>query len=185
MSRHPSILDRTRTGLLVIDIQEKICAAMAHPDRVVENSVRLVKGFTILNLPIFVTEQYPKGIGATVPKLKKVLKEIKIIEKTSFSCCGIQGFIGSIRSEKIDQLVLCGIESHVCVLQTAMDLKHEGFMVSVVADALSSRKDSDHDIAMLSMRSHGINVTTTEMVLFELLKTVEDKAFKDVHKLIK
>ena len=185
MSRNPVLLDRKRTGLLVVDIQEKILAVMANPDRVVENSVKLIKGFKILGCPIFVTEQYPKGIGKTVKPIKSALGDIKIAEKLIFSCCGVEGLTRSILSKRIDQVVLCGIESHVCVWQTAMDLLHQDLTVFVVRDALSSRKDEDHEAALLRMGFHGIEVTTTETVLFELLNEAGTNEFKEVSKLIK
>lgn len=185
MSRNNLLLDRNRTGLLVVDIQKKILAVMAHPERVVENTVKLIKGFKIIGCPIFVTEQYPKGIGKTVDAIKEVLEDIKVQEKLTFSCCGIEGFIRSIRSRKIDQVVVCGIESHVCVWQTVMDLVHEDFIVVVVRDALSSRKDEDYEAALNRMASQGIGVSTTEMVLFELLEKAGTDEFKEVAELIK
>jgi nicotinamidase-related amidase len=185
MLRHPVLLDRNRTGLLVVDIQEKILAVTSRSKQVVENAVKLIKGFKILERPIFITEQYPEGLGNTVDPIKKVLEEAEIHQKLTFSCCGIEGLTRQIRTQKIDQLVLCGIESHVCVWQTAMDLAYDGFKVSVVGDALSSRTDENHEAALKRMASHGIEVTTTEMVLFELLKEAGTDAFKAVSKLIK
>ena len=185
MLRNPLLLDRSRTGLLVIDIQEKILAVMAHPDRVVENTVRLIKGFKILGCPVFATEQYPEGIGKTVGPIKKALDDVEIREKVTFSCCGIEGLTQLFRTQKIGQLVLCGIESHVCVWQTAMDLVYDGFIVSVPRDTLSSRNDEDNEAVLNRMRAHGIEVTTTETVLFELVKEAGTDDFKKVAKLIK
>jgi nicotinamidase-related amidase len=185
MSRNPVLLDRKRTGLLVVDIQEKILAVMAHPDRVVKNSVKLIKGFKTLGCPIFITEQYPKGMGKTAKPIKDALGDVKIPDKLTFSCCGVEGLTRSILSKRIDQIVLCGIESHVCVWQTAMDLLYKDFNVSVVSDALSSRKDEDHEAALGRMGLHGIEVTTTETVLFELLKEAGTDEFKVISKLVK
>lgn len=185
MSRNPILLDRKRAALFVVDIQTKILAVMAQPELVVENTVKLIKGFKILELPIFATEQYPEGIGKTVAPIKRNLKGIEIRQKLTFSCCGIDGLIHSIRSQKIDQIVLCGIESHVCVWQTAMDLLHEGFSVFVVRDALSSRSETDYEAALSRMAYQGIGVTTTEMVLFELLYEAGTDEFTKVSKLIK
>ena len=185
MSRNRLLLDRKRTGLLIVDIQEKILAVMAQPERSVENTVKLIKGFQILECPIFVTEQYPEGIGKTVDSIKKVLGNVEIQEKLTFSCCGIENFVRSIRTRKIDQVVVCGIESHVCVWQTVMDLVHEDFIVVVVRDALSSRKNEDYEAALSRMASQGIGVSTTEMVLFELLEKAGTDEFKKISKLIK
>ena len=185
MSRNPILLDRNRVGLLVIDIQQKLLKVMAHQDQVVENTVKLIKGFKIFQRPIFITEQYPEGIGKTVTPIKKVLGEVEIQQKLTFSCCGIEGLVHSFRSEKVDQLVLCGIETHICVWQTAMDLLDQGFRVSVVKDAVSSRKDMDYETALSRMILHGIDVVTTEMVLFEILERAGIDEFKEVAKLIK
>jgi isochorismate hydrolase len=156
MARSPFLLDRTRAGLLVIDIQEKLLAVMAHPEMVVENTLKLIKGFQIMNLPLFVTEQYPQGIGKTEASLKKVLKGVKIQDKLTFSCCGIAELIHSFRTKKI-----------------------------VIRDAVSSRKETDVETALGRMALHGVSVTTTEMVLFELLERAGTDAFKEVAKLIK
>lgn len=185
MPRNPILLDRNRAGLLVIDIQKKILAVMAEPEKVVENAVRLIKGFKILKCSIFITEQYPEGIGKTVTQIKRALGSVEIPEKLTFSCCGIEGLTRSIRKQKIDQLILCGIESHVCVWQTAMDLVFDGFQVSVVRDAISSRNNEDYEAALHRMVVHDIEVSTTEMVLFELLKEAGTAEFKKMAKLIK
>ena len=185
MSRHPLLLDRGRSGLLVVDIQEKILAVMADPERVVENTIKLIQGCTILEVPVFVTEQYPDGLGQTVAPVKEAVGEVEMRGKLSFSCCGIEGLSRSLRSQKVEQVVVCGIESHVCVWQTAMDLIHEDFLVYVVRDAVSSRKEVDCETALDRMAFHGIGVTTTEMVLFELLEKAGTEAFKQVAKLIK
>ena len=185
MSRNLLLLDQTRAGLLVVDIQEKILAVMENPKQVVENAVKLIKGFQILERPIYVTEQYPEGLGSTVDPVKKALGEYEAMEKLTFSCCGIDDFSHTIRSQKIDQLVVCGIEAHVCVWQTAMDLLADRFHVSVVRDATSSRKAEDGKSALAQMESQGVHVTTTEMVLFELLRKAGTDHFKKISKLIK
>lgn len=185
MARSPFLLDRTRAGLLVIDIQEKLLAVMAQPEMVVENTLKLIKGFQMMNLPVFVTEQYPEGIGKTAASLKKVLKGVGIQDKLTFSCCGISGLTQSLRMKKIDQVVLCGIESHVCVLQTALDLIYRDFSIFVVRDAVSSRRVTDMETALSRLASHGVELTTMEMVLFELLEKAGTDAFKEVMKLIK
>jgi len=185
MSRNPLLLDRKRAGLLVIDVQEKLLAVMAEPERVVENTIKLIKGFQILERPIFVTEQYPEGVGKTVAPIKKALKDVHIHEKITFSCIGMEGLVHTVWSQKIDQVVLCGIESHVCVWQTAVDLLYQGFTVAVVRDAVSSRKEIDCETALHRMASQGIALVTVEMVLFELLERAGTDAFKKVMKLIK
>jgi isochorismate hydrolase len=185
MKAQSSLLDRNRAGLLVIDIQEKLLAVMSEPKRVVENTVKLIQGFQRLDLPIHVTEQYPQGIGPTVLEILNALDQIVPQQKLSFSCCGIEHFIQSLQSQKRDQWILCGIETHVCVWQTSVDLLEHGFQIHVVSDAVSSRNPSESQLALDRMRMRGIQVTSTEMVLFELLRTVDTPEFKDIHKLIK
>ena len=185
MPRNPVLLKRKRSGLLVIDIQEKILAVMANSKQVVDNSVKLIKSFIILERPIFVTEQYPEGLGNTNTKVKKALGDVEIQEKLTFSCCGLEGMSRSIRAQRIEQIVLCGIESHVCVWQTAMDLMFDGLKVSVVRDAISSRTNENYEAALERMMANGIQITTTEMVLFELLRKAGTDEFKAISKLIK
>ena len=185
MLRHPVLLDRDRTGLLVVDIQEKILAVTSRSKQVVENAVKLIKGFKILERPIFITEQYPEGLGNTVDPVKKVLEEAEIHQKLTFSCCGIEGLTRQIRTQKIDQLVLCGIESHVCVLQTAIDLKEAGYTPVVVMDCISSRKLDNVDLAAERFRHEGIMMTSYESILFELTRSAGAPEFKAISKLVK
>ena len=170
---------------MVIDVQEKLLTVMAHSDRVVQNSIRLIKGAQLLSLPILVTEQYPQGIGPTVASLKELLASAKMYEKLTFSACGIPDFIRSLRTLKVQKIILCGIETHVCVYQTAMDLLHEGFGVVVVADAASSRHDVDFEAALRQMSQSGVRVLTTEMVLFELMEKAGTEEFKSMLQIIK
>jgi nicotinamidase-related amidase len=179
------LLDRQRAGLIVIDIQKKILEVMADSKSVKENAVKLIRGFFAMELPVLVTEQYPEGLGSSIDEIKSLFKEPDVLQKLTFSCCGVKGFATTLRKKKLDQIVLCGIETHVCVWQTAMDLLNDGFSVYVAADGVSSRKISDYETALRRMSAAGIHVTSTEMALFELLKSVEDPAFKTVHKLIK
>jgi len=185
MSRNPYLVSQNRAALLVVDIQEKILAVMSDPDRVVKNSVKIIKGFHTLERPIFVTEQYPEALGSTVEKVHKALKKTDIQVKNTFSCCGITDLVLSLRKQKIDQVVLCGIETHVCVLQTAFDLMHAGFSVFVCQDAVSSRKEMDYQAALQRMAQGGVFITTTESVLLEMVENIESKSFKPILKLIK
>ncbi len=185
MERNPVLLQRDRTGLLIVDIQEKILNVMAEPDKVVENTIKLIKGAKHLNIPIFITEQYPQGLGKTVQSIEALLQDVKFHEKITFSCCGLKDLVEELRKEKCEQIILCGIESHVCVWQTAMDLLHFGFSVYLVSDAVSSRKDSDLLTACQRMALEGVRLSTTEMVLFELLERAGTEPFKTVSKLIR
>ena len=185
MNRHPQILQREKSALIVIDIQEKILPVIYESDRVVENSIKLINGFKILNSPIFFTEQYPKGLGPTDSRIKSALEERTAIHKMSFSCFGAGNLFEELKSKKVKQIVVCGIESHVCVMQTSLDLLANDFFVHVAADAISSRRKFDYEIALERMRSNGAEITLTESVLFEMLNVCGTDEFKAISKLVK
>jgi len=185
MNRNPKILVRESTALLCIDIQVKILKVMFSPGMVVNNSLKLIKGFKLLNIPIFYTEQYPKGLGNTAPQLQKELEGLSPIQKMSFSCFGASNFFNRLKDNNITQVVVAGIESHVCVQQTVLDLLANDFQCNVAADAVSSRHESDFNFALSRMREHGAEITTTESILFELLEDSGTEEFKQISKIIK
>ncbi len=185
MQRHSSILQRENTGLLIIDIQEKISAVMKYREDVLTNTIKLIKGFQVFKLPIFITEQYRKGLGPTAPEILAALGTTAIFEKMTFSCCGLPSLMNQLQDSKRQQIVLCGIETHVCVQQTALDLLANGFQVYLIADAVSSRHELDHKTAIQRMRQAGVIVTTTESVLFELLVAAKTEEFKPISQLVK
>ncbi len=184
INRHPKILKRENTALLIIDIQEKILNVMAHKERVIENTKKLIEGMKILRVPIFYTEQYPKGLGETAKALKELL-EGEAIQKMSFSCSGAKDLFPTLIERNLTQIVVCGIESHVCVQQTTLDLIANGFQVDLPADAVSSRREIDYQTALNRMAKNGAEVTTTESVLFELLEVCGTPEFKAVSKIVK
>ncbi len=185
MESNSIILQREKTALLIIDVQEKIIGVMRKPERLVSNLLKLVQGIKIMNIPILFTEQYPKGLGPTIPELKEKLEKSDAVQKMSFSCFGAEDLFSELRKKDIEQIIVCGIESHVCVQQTVLDLLANGFQVDVAADAVSSRKKFDYEIALQRMRSHGAEITTTESILFELLKVCGTDEFRAVSKLVK
>lgn len=185
MNRHPQILNRNRTALLIVDVQQKINAVMMHADTVVESIVKLIKSCQILNVPIFITEQYPKGLGPTEPKILEALEGKTPIQKMTFSCCGAEELCSKLHDKNIQQLIVTGIESHVCVQQTALDLLANELQVHVPKDAVSSRKELDYQTALERMAKAGVVLTTVEAALFELLEEAGTPDFKEVSKLIK
>ncbi|HDP98280.1 MAG TPA: hydrolase [bacterium] len=185
MKRHPTILQRDKTGLLIIDIQEKISAVMKYREATIENTVKLICGFQTLKLPIVITEQYRQGLGPTEAPILEALEHYDITEKMCFSCCGEPAFVSRLKNQPVKQLVICGIETHVCVQQTALDLMAAGYSVYLVADAVSSRKEIDHQTAIDRMQQQGIIVTTTESVLFELLVESKTPEFKQISQIVK
>ncbi len=185
IERNRKILVRDTAALLLIDIQEKILAVMKEPEMVVSNSIKLIKGFKVLNVPIFYTEQYPKGLGTTAAPLLAELEGLNAIQKMSFSCFGAGNFFTRLKDNKVTQVVVAGIESHVCVQQTVLDLIASGFQVNVAADAVSSRKEPDYKFALKRMSAHGAEVTTTEAILFELLTSSDTEEFKEISAIIR
>ncbi|MDZ7360840.1 MAG: hydrolase [candidate division KSB1 bacterium] len=183
--RHATLLDRRHTALLVIDIQERVHAVMRFREAVETNAVKLIRGCQILNVPIFLTEQYPKGLGHTISSIRNALQTVLPLQKMTFSCCGSEELMAAVKEKNVRQVVLVGIETHVCVLQTALDLLANDYQVHVVRDAVSSRHELDHQTALQRLQQAGALVTTTESVLFELMGRADTAEFKEVSKLIK
>ena len=174
--------------LLIIDIQDRLLAAMPQPERVrvLKNSSALVSAARLLGVPLLATEQYPKGLGPTDSSLRNdLISHGKIHEKSSFSCCGAEGFNGAVERQSRTQIVIAGIEAHVCVLQTALEMQHRGYQVFVVEDATCSRRPEHHANAMQRLRQAGVIVTTMESVLFEWMRDASHPHFKVISQLVK
>lgn len=174
-----------KTVLLIIDIQERILPVIKNYQVVLDNTLKLIKGFKVLGLPIYYTEQYPKGLGTTHHTIVEELGGLKPFDKMSFSCSGAGELFNEFKKKNLSQVVVCGIESHVCVQQTVLDLIENGIQVNLAADAVSSRKEIDYVTALDRMRNHGTEVTTTESILFELLNVCGTPQFKEVSKIVK
>ena len=182
-----TLLSQMDTVLVVIDIQERLIPAMKKGPLVVWNTRRLIDGTKLFDVPVIVTEQYPQGLGPTVPELIAVLPEsVPIFEKKTYSACLVSEFVDALRNgENVRKVLLTGIESHVCVLQTALDLLALGYEVHLVADAISSRFVSDYDIALRRLESSGVMLTTTESVLFQWCRTAAAPQFKELSCIIR
>ena len=178
------ILNRKHTALLLIDIQVRIINVMRKHDKLVENVVKLIKGAKILDIPIYHTEQYPKGLGTTVAEIKSELNE-EAIQKLTFSCYGAENLFDRLKNNNIKQIIVCGIESHVCVQQTVLDLIANGFQVNLPVNAVSSRYKIDYETAINRMEKSGAEITTVESILFELLEISGTNEFKSISSLIK
>ena len=185
MQRHPQILNRAHTALLVVDVQTRLTRAVRNGQAMVAEIVKLVRGFRILGLPIFVTEQYPKGLGHTEPGILEALGENPAVVKATFSCCGAPDLVSDIRSRGIRQVLVSGTEAHVCVQQTALDLLSRDFQVQLAVDAVASRKELDYRTALDRMARSGVILTSVESALFELLEVSGTAEFKQVAALIK
>lgn len=185
MSEASRRIVRSQAGLIVIDVQERLWPVMFEKERLLDNLRRLVQGAAILRLPVVVTEQYPKGIGRTLPALRAVLPPEPVLEKLTFSACGIPEFGRALQARGITLPILCGIEAHVCVCQTCLDLLDTGLRPFVVADAVSSRTAENWRLALDRMRAAGAVLVSTEMILFELLERAGTDEFKQVLALVK
>jgi nicotinamidase-related amidase len=175
------VLDRGRAALVVVDVQEAFRPAVRDFDAVAGGVAALVRGARILGLPVVVTEQYPKGLGSTVPEVAEHLDGIEPLAKVNFSAAGADGFDLDGR----DQALVCGIESHVCVSQTAHDLLDRGVEVHVASDAVTSRTEANRVAGLHKMEGSGAVLTSVETALFELLGAAGTDEFKQVQGLIK
>ena len=173
------LMNRDQSVLLVVDIQERLLPHIHDGGPVLENAVWLVKVAQRLDVPVMLSEQYPKGIGPTAAVLRGLTSPAAIADKLHFSCVAAQCLKGLPGSER-KQAVICGIESHVCVLQTALEMKWQGREVFVVAEAVGSRKPQDKELALARMRGHGIEIVSREMVAFEWLKQAGTDIFREV-----
>ncbi len=170
---------------LVIDIQERLVPVIKENEQLVENCRKLIMGLQILGLPLLVTQQYTKGLGNTITEIKSLMPDFHFIEKKDFSCFGETVFAEKLANSGAKNVIICGIESHVCVLQTAIDLKEAGYIPVVVMDCISSRSFDSVDIAMERFRHEGILMTSLESILFELTRSAAASEFKEISKLVK
>ncbi len=179
------MLSSENSLVLIIDIQEKLVAAL-DKDIVVSNAIKVASAAKYLNIPVLLTEQYPKGLGHTVSKLMESLPEgSDVIEKTFFNALLEDGMLEKIKSYGKKQIVIFGIETHICVHQTASALVAEGFDVYVIKDACASRNKYEFKLGIEAMQANGVKVSCVEIALFEWLKGAKNPKFKEVQALIK
>jgi len=186
------LLSIENTLLTLIDVQEKLTAVMHDREELTNNLIRLVKGTQLLGIPIIRLEQNPSKMGRTIPELDQLLAGEPPVEKMSFSCCGSETYMKALTATGRQQVLIAGIETHVCVYQTAQELSSKGYRVEVVADATSSRNPINRDTALAKITSSpapdntgSACITTTEMLLFELMRTAEHPHFRDMLKIVK
>ncbi|QEQ97058.1 hydrolase [Neptunomonas concharum] len=169
-----------KSCLLVVDIQDKLVPAIHQRETLVENSKWLIEIANFLKVPVFTSEQYPKGLGHTIEALKEVLTDSTYMEKTFFSCMSEPACNQAINNKRPDQVVVIGMEAHVCVLQTAIQLRQQAREVFVVEDCISSRNPTDKACALQRMRACGIHIVTREMVAFEWLQKAGTPEFRHI-----
>ena len=180
-----AVLMRSRAALIVVDVQTKLLNKMEERASLLHNIELLLSAAKELEVPIVVTEQYPKGIGPTEESLLGELSSPEVIEKDTFSCFGEPSFNETLTRKEVRHLILCGIESHVCVYQTALQGLEQGYSVFVAADAVSSRKQQHKEWALADLRQWGCTVVPTETLVFQLLERCGTKEFKALLPLIK
>lgn len=181
----PWLADRVDAVLVVVDVQDRLADAMPRRDEVVATAAMLVRSARLLGMPVLVTRQYPEGLGDIVPELRAVLGEYTPIDKTVFCCRSDKGFSGELADTWRGQVILVGMEAHICIAQTALALVEDGYRVHVVADAVCSRRDSDCEIALERLRYAGAAVTTSEAVLYEALGEAGTEEFRAVLTMVK
>jgi len=183
--RHPALLDRNRAALAVIDVQEAFAKIIPDFGELADRVALLVEAANLLKLPVIVTEQYPKGLGRTVPAVAQHFSDgLEPIEKLSFSACGAQEFDTRLRERHAEQVILCGIEAHICVSQTAHDLLQNGYQVHLISDAVSTRLPRNREVAIHKMAKAGAVISSIEMALFELCLAGTPE-FKQMQALVK
>lgn len=178
-------ITRQNTTGLVIDIQERLFPVMWEKEKFLKNCQLLIQGLNELGLPVNITQQYTRGLGETIEGIKSVLPEFVYIEKREFSCCDEPSVIEKLKEVNAGNILICGIESHVCVLQTAIDLKQSGFNPVVVMDCVSSRTPESIEMARERFRFEGIMMTSVESILFELTRSSAAPEFKAISNLVK
>jgi nicotinamidase-related amidase len=180
VARQP--LEAERCALLVVDIQEKLLPPIFQKEQLVRNSQLLIRAASVLKIPAVMTTQYAKGLGKTVPEVTSLLPETEAIDKDRFSCFGSDTFCGLLKRlpGNLNTLLLCGMESHICVMQTALAALREGYIVHVASDAVSSRTEWNWKIGLERMRAAGAVISSTEMMIYELMRSSSSPAFKEM-----
>jgi nicotinamidase-related amidase len=180
----PTVLTSDETVLVVVDVQGRLARLMHEAQALFDSLARLVKGARVLGIPVITTEQNPTGLGPTVDEIAPLLPD-PVIPKMAFSCCGEPAFVDAVKATGRRQVLLAGIETHVCVYQTARDLLAGGWEVHVVSDAVSSRTAANRAVGLTKMQSAGAEVTSVEAALFEMLQAAEGPAFKQILEIVK
>ena len=183
--RHPSLLDRQRAALAVIDMQEAFRSIISDFDEIAARIATVVQAAQLLDVPLIVTEQYPQGLGRTVPEIVGYFPDgTAPIEKLSFSACGVQEFDTRLREHHVEQVMLCGIEAHICVSQTAHDLLQNGYQVHLLSDAVATRLPRNREVGINKMAKAGAIISSIETALFELCPAGTPE-FKQMQALVK
>ena len=183
---HPNILNLSSSALVIVDVQEAFRSVINDLSEIASRISTAVRGMQALGVPVIITEQYPKGLGPTVEEISLILNtDTPIVEKTSFGSCGEPKFVSLLENAGAKQIILCGLETHICVNQTAHGLLELGYEVHLLTDCVASRFSNDKEAGIAKMSTSGVKVSTVEMALFELLKDAGQPKFKEIQALIK
>ena len=180
-----ALLSQEDSVLMVIDMQGNLYESMQDKSFLLENVRKLVRGMQVFGIPVIVTEQIPEKLGPTIEPVVSLLPDAPRIPKSDFSCCGEEKIMKALKALERQQVLLCGIETHVCVYQTAVDLLGFGYDVHLVADAVSCMTVLNREIGIRKLRDEGARLASTEMVLFELIRTADDPKFKEIFRIVK
>jgi nicotinamidase-related amidase len=180
-----SILNKKNTGLLIIDVQEKLMQVMGKKEKIVENINKFVLLSKLFDFPVILTEQYPKWLGPTLPELAESLPFYEPIIKFHFNCCDVDTFNNRLDSEELRNIIITGVESHICVFQTCFSILERGYKVHVPQDAVDSRTEENWRVGLDLMKQAGAMITSTETVIYQILKKTGTKEFKKMLKIMR
>jgi nicotinamidase-related amidase len=175
----------SKAMFVLVDVQEKLLPAVSGSQQLLKKSIKSLKAASLIDMQIVYTEQYPKGLGETVGPLKEYLRSALKFEKTSFSCFGAEGFEDYLRKENVKEIIVIGIEAHVCIYQTCKDARDKGFKVTLLEDVVSSRGEGDCKRALINLEKMGVFITTFECFFMEQLKGSKHPAFREFSALLK
>lgn len=176
---------KDKTIAIIVDVQERLFPVIDNNEKLSENLEILVQGLKELEIPIIVTEQYKKGLGETIESIKTLLPDATYTDKVAFSCCDEPSFISEIEKNDYKYVVLAGVEAHICLLQTAIDLKERGYQPVVIEDCIASRDPENKRIAITRMVQEGVLISSSESILFELCRYAGNDTFRAISKLVK
>lgn len=185
MTLHKLNIDKKHTGIVVVDVQTKLMAVMRHREAVIQNILKLLHLSRLFTLPVILTEQYARMLGTTVNEVKESLPRYDPIQKMVFDCCQVEHFNNRLESARLQTIILTGVESHICVFQTCINLLERGFNIHVPQDAVDSRTDENCSVGLSLMKDAGAVITSTETVIFQMLEATGTHEFKEMLKIIK
>ncbi len=179
------ILNSEHTGLVIVDVQTKLMTVMRRREKIIDNIIKLLYLSRLFNLPVILTEQYPRMLGSTVSEIKESLPSYDPIQKMVFNCCQVEYFIDRLEAAGLTTVLLLGVETHICVFQTCISLLERGLKVHVPVDAVDSRTEGNWRVGLDLMKDAGAVITSTETIIFQILKRAGTKEFKEMLKIIK